>query len=198
MLLWQSCANLELCYASNQRSAVMSDSVLEKTKALRDEALTDLQRTEAYRNFQALDDAVEAMGGERIVARRGNVRINGVDEPKRKPITDAGSGRRKSQADVAYSALRAEGRPLIATELMAKTIEAGAHIGGEKPLVNFTSSLSRDERFYSFRDRGSYFWWFEGLPLPPEWNEPEPTEFDRLIGSGSSVSSNQEGGDGHG
>lgn len=176
----------------------MATNYIDSTKAVRDAAWRDVQKSPAYLAFKALDDAVAAMGGERIVASvraiedrpRASFRTFANIVPNM-PVT------RPSQGGGAEAALRAKGEPLPIGRLLEAAIEHGAIIGGDKPLANFRSTVSKDPRFYSLMRNNMYFWWLRDVPLPPKWNEA--TDPDLLDGSvASSVHSNKEGGDGHG
>jgi hypothetical protein len=70
-------------------------------------------------------------------------------------------------------------------------------VGGDKPLMSFGSTLSRDPRFTNHRRDGLYYWWLKEVDLPASFrNEAEPDDFAGLLGSASS-SSSQEGGESH-
>jgi hypothetical protein len=176
----------------------MGTDFLKRAEALRAEAWDAVQSSPAYAAFKAMDDAVLAIGGRSLMARDAD-RVNPEirEEMRRRAEFIAMPARRISQANAAAIVLRKTGKPLQAAELMDGARSVGAAIGGDKPLVSFTSSLSKDPRFYAFRKDGSYFWWFVGEAPPLAFqNEAEPDGFQGLLGSASSP--NQEGGEGHG
>ena len=111
-------------------------------------------------------------------------------------IAEKTGNRRISHATAALQALRDEGEPLPIGRLMEKAIANGAEIGGNNPIGNFRSTLSKDPRFRSISRNNMYFWWFVATPVPRNWNEAPDLPLDN--GSDASVShASQEGGDGH-
>lgn len=171
-------------------------------EAIRDKAWDAVKASEAYAVFAALDAAVVAAGGQ---ARLASPTATIVKTPIAMPVTHAAVGyanstkpRKLSQAEAAYIGLRKADRPMPVGDLMEAATVEGAAIGGSDPLANFRSALSKDTRFRSIMRKGQYFWWFADAALPSKWNDPEPDDFESLMASGSSFSSNQEGGDGHG
>lgn len=191
--------------------AVTSD-FLAKAESLRKEAWNAVLASKEYSIFKAMNAAVVAAGGHPSFdyetkgpapASRGHGASDWLKEVNSAQIAHSAgavgrhsSARRLSQGDAAELALIRSEEPQTAVNLLHRATTEGAVIGGERPLVNFTSSLSKDTRFYSFRKNGAYFWWLCDVALPPEWNETEPDEFEGLLGSASSVHSSQEGGDG--
>jgi hypothetical protein len=185
----------------------MTDGLVERAIALRDEAYKKVVFTPEYVAFKALDDAVAAMGGRRhpvLQSSPGNIAailgttVGGIAPRAYGGIAPAPVPRRRiSQSDAAEQILRAKGRPLVITELLMRLPAAGAIVGGENAQVNFGSTLSRDPRFYSFRYNGLYYWWLSDEQLPEDFRN-EATDLPLgQDGSGASSSlSNQEGGDG--
>lgn len=176
----------------------MGASFIDKTTELRDGAWREVQTSSSFLAFKALDDAVAAMGGKRLIAnaapREDGPRPSvGTFERSNRNRTVS---RRISQSDAAEAALKARGNPLPVGRLLEAALEKGATIGGENPLANFRSTLSKDPRFYSFKRNNMYFWWVNTVSLPEDWREaPDP---DLLTGPDASFpDSNQEGGDGH-
>ena len=167
------------------------------TAALRDQAWEALQTSTEYNAFKALDDAVVRLGGTSIVAEPAATPINKViarvlDEAQQKAATQ----RKITQADVAENVLRQKGVPMPTEQFMEAAIKAGAGVGGNNPINNFRSVLSRDNRFESIMREGLYFWWLKDTALPSGWNEA--TGPDLLDGPvASSVHSSQEGGESH-
>lgn len=175
----------------------MASDYIEQTVALRDDAWRTVGASPAFIAFKALDDAVAAMGGQRIIAPAPPVNKDGP-RPSVGPMVRIPRGRtmghRISQSDAAEAALLANSEPLPIGRLMEAALAKGAAIGGEKPLANFRSALSKDKRFYSLMRNGLYFWWLDGVELPDKWKEA--SDRDLLTESdASSVHSNQEGGD---
>lgn len=176
----------------------MTDSMLDRTEALRQEAYEDLQGSEQFRAFKALDDAVAAMGGKRQLAVLGDISIALISSkaPGAEPKTRQRKRRRVSQGDAAEIVLNEKARPMTSAELLAVVPEKGVTVGGKDAQMNFGSTLSRDPRFYSYRRDGLYYWWLKAKPLPARTNEAPDLALH--AGSGASPSkSNQEGGEGH-
>lgn len=71
-----------------------------------------------------------------------------------------------SQADAAEIALKKARKPLTTAEIVAAIQDEGAHVGGADPLVNVSSTLSKDDRFISQRWGSVSVWWLVGEPLP--------------------------------
>lgn len=176
-----------------------TDSLLDKTSRLREEAWDQLCASPAYHIFKALDDAVVAMGGGSQVPMAHQfpkgIRVGINGGISHSPITRALMEKRVSQGDAAEHALREFNTPMASASLLDRAREKGASVGGEKPLVSFTSSLSKDDRFYSFREGANYFWWLAGVPVPPGWNETANPNLPYEGAVSSTVS--QKGGGGH-
>jgi len=148
----------------------MADSMLTKVVALRDEALAKIECSEPYRLAKGLDELVASLGGEARMGHYGmaglNAFLNGAS-----PVVEALAARKRknlSQADAAYGALQDAGKPLQVVPLMEAVRERGVEVKGADPLANFRSTLSRDERFVSFRREGQYLWWFKDMMVPME------------------------------
>lgn len=170
-------------------------TILEKMGALRDEALDEMRFSAAFKAFIALDDAVVAMGGERLpITASLDSAVTAVSSIySRMPRNP--NGKRVSQGDAAAMVLEERG-PTQGVDLLDAIPDKGGNVGGDKPMINLTSTMSKDPRFASIRRDGNYFWWFANRPLPENWNtgagldlgeEPAPV----FAPSGS------EGGDGH-
>jgi hypothetical protein len=178
----------------------MSDSYLERTEALRQEALEGLFATKQFRAYKALDEAVSAMGGTRQLALQGVVTLNGT------PLRTAGvekemrkqrRRRKLSQADGAEQVLKETGSPMPSNFLMPAVAEKGIVVSsGPNAITNFGSTLSRDPRFFSFRHESTYYWWIKGVDLPAPFKNEAP-DLPLQVGSDASSSSSQEGGDAH-
>lgn len=182
----------------------MTDSMMNRIEALRNEAYQALQESEAFRAFKALDEAVGAMGGNRHLyaqgsfAMRTGITINGapIREAVRRPDLNPPPRKRVSQAEAAEMVLKEKRRPMTSAELLTLVPEKGVTVGGEKPLMSFGSTLSRDPRFVNIRHEGLYYWWLKALGPPPEMNEAPDLLREDGSDASSSISS-QEGGEGH-
>lgn len=181
-------------------------TIIEKAKAIRSEALAAWIASPDFAAFKASDDFVVALGGESVMPAglQDSPKVNGLDSPQMREIGAAAARRleihaakqRITQADAAALALREAGKPLGVGEFMMAAIAKGAEMKGDRPLANFRSAVSKDERFESIMSGGKYFWWWKGQPTPPGWNETAGP--DLLAGpAASSVHSSQEGGDAH-
>jgi len=169
----------------------MSDSILDKTIALRREAWEQVKATPAYAAYRAIDNAVVALGGDSALLS-GALKPGSIYAPPSPP-------KRISQTDAAASALREGGMPLPIGRFMEAAIEKGADVGGANPINNFRSALSKDPRFEAVKRNGMYFWWFAGEPLPLRFQDQhkETADPDLLAESAASSSSSQEGGESH-
>ena len=180
----------------------MVDTPLQRTEALRDEMFATLQELDLFKAVQALDDAVFAMGGKRRVPRQGGVTIHlgaqaasATASEKPNPLQrDQG---RLSQPDAAEMVLKEIGKPMPVRDLVPLVEAKGVTMGANDPVASLGSQLSRNpDRFLSKRMNGTHYWWLVDVAFPPGWNET--ADPDLLAESaGSSVHSNQEGGDGH-
>jgi hypothetical protein len=54
--------------------------------------------------------------------------------------------------------------PVTTADLLEMVREKGAKVGGNDPLTNLSSSLSRDPRFVPIRVDGKSMWWLAGRP----------------------------------
>lgn len=170
----------------------MNNNVLQKTMALRSEVWGDLVNSPVFQSFKALDIAVGAMGGSRILAGES---IEPVKESRPTRVEAAKPRRRNSQGDAAESALRTGGMPMTIRTLLEFVSASGVEVRGEDPLANFRSTLSRDPRFKSIMRQGLYFWWLTDVELPEGWEEATDPSLPGL--SVASNSNDQEGGDDH-
>lgn len=170
----------------------MSD-LLADTIALRARAWDAVKSSPAYAQFCALDEAVIAMGGTSMTTSHSPTHSNLVIHAVRRTganyigmgSTHFSSGakypaqeRKISHADAALSALRKAGRPMLSPELLAAARAEGAAIGGEKPIINLTSSLSRSGQIESRRINGVPHWWIVGVPLPEGYSASDLEEED--------------------
>ncbi len=105
-------------------------------------------------------------------ARAEIVGVGGL--PSERPMTAApviyrsaeGIPKKVSQLAGAAAALEKAGHPLQTRVLMEGAREAGAIIGGDNPMVNFGSSLSKSDKFRSVKWQGEYAWWFTDRDIP--------------------------------
>jgi hypothetical protein len=150
----------------------MHDNMLDKVQALRDDAWEVLRRSKPFHEFKTLEDAVAALGGVRKLGLPVQLvpAASGISVRSAGAVISVGP-KRVSHGDVAQRVLFDAGTPLSIYKLMDESIRNGAVIHGEKPLNNFRSSLSRDDRFVSVMKDGNYFWWLTAQPLPKHWNE---------------------------
>jgi hypothetical protein len=178
----------------------MTDSMLNRTEALRQEAFEALRASDKFRAFKALDDAVVAMGGKRQLAESAPADLttsNGavIEVKPLPPVNRQRQRKRLSQGDGAEMALKQVGVPVASPDLIELVDKMGIEVSsGPNRLANFGSILSRDSRFYSVRHEGVYYWWLKGVEVPPFENEAPGLLGEDQPGT-SSVSSNQEGGD---
>jgi hypothetical protein len=164
----------------------MDQSMQAKVAALRDEA---------FATFKALDDAVVSLGGRSRMAAPGRPSAwdsaSAVAAEMSRRI-----GERLSQAGAAEIIMRERETPMTGAELMAVLPSKGVTIGGEKPEVNFTSSMSKSGKFRSFRFNGKYYWWLKNEELPLGWANKEAPDLPLQDRSdASAVGTNQEGGE---
>lgn len=176
----------------------MASELLERTAALRDEALEAVKASKPYAVFKALDEATVLAGGVSSLANPAPA-SRAARSRKRKataPNRAAGDASRVPHGDAADEALSESGEPLHIVALMEAAKAKGAKIGGDNPVNNFRSTLSKDDRFRSVQHNNAFFWWYKDRPLPQNWSEA--TDPDLLAESAaSSFNSNQRGGDGH-
>ncbi|MBU0556555.1 MAG: hypothetical protein KKD64_10385 [Alphaproteobacteria bacterium] len=167
--------------------------------SMRAEAWAELVQSPAFRAFRAADNMVIELGGESIMPQLGKTpkpvdATHTTDKPitRRKPRAADGSPR-MTQVEAASNALKQLG-PMGIAMLTEMAKEQGAAIGGNDPVANFRSALSKDKKFYSFRHEGEYLWWLTDVPLPEGWSEAAD---DLLRNAASPDNTRQEGGDGH-
>lgn len=169
----------------------MATNYVGKVEELRDAAWRELKASPSFLAFKALDDAVAAMGGQRLVSDAERPRPS-VGTFAR--VKQGRAAKRPSQSDAAEAALREKGEPLPTGRLMEAAQERGATVGGKDPLANIRSTLSKDDRFYSLMRNNMYFWWLSGVPLPSGWQEA-PDLLDQNRSDASPVGTNQKGGE---
>lgn len=155
--------------------------ILSAAIQLRQQAWEVVQASAAFAQFRALDAAIVEMGGSSILpATHDAARIlsnpqdtklheNWVKQENTRKFTGAPIGRKVSHAEAAYFALAKAGHPLQSVELLEAARNEGAKIGGEKPIVNLTSTLSRNDGFINVRFDGVPHWWLSDRPLPYGW-----------------------------
>lgn len=148
----------------------MPSTMVRKMEALRQEARVALEATPEFREFMAIDTAIAALGGETSGSSPLSTPLAAQSDRKFSAgNSERDNTRRISQGDAAAAVLEERG-PVTAADLLRFVPEKGAIVGGEKPLINLTSTLSKDARFRSIRHDGSYLWWFENRSLPANWN----------------------------
>lgn len=166
----------------------MDQTMLAKVTALRDEAFATLK---------ALDDAVVSLGGKSKIPFAGLsatfAGLGGTGSPIAAALAER--SRRLTQTGAAEMILRERNTPMTGADLMAELPARGVTIGGEKPEVNFTSSMSKSGKFRSFRFEGKYYWWLKDAELPWGWANKEAPDLLSAEGSDASVVGNQEGGE---
>lgn len=161
---------------------------------LRDQAFDELRASKEYAEFKALDDAVKRLGGASVVlaetsqtSQFGALASRVVQQTQQRAVEN----RRLSQADIAENALVLANEPLPLGRLMEAAVEQGAKIGGENPVNNFRSTVSKDNRFYPLKRNGMYFWWLAGRAIPSAWtNEAESNVLPGLDDPASSSNAN--------
>lgn len=158
----------------------MESDWLERARVLRAEAWEAVQASPDYVAFKKFDDLVVNMGGASVVpegdasAAWKSASMRALDAAAKR-IADQ---KKLSQGDAAEMVLLTKREPLLLTNLLQETIAMGASIGGADPLANFRSALSKDERFFVFKHKGSYLWWLSKEPVPAAWT----SDFDELLG----------------
>lgn len=158
--------------------------ILSATIELRQQAWATVRALPAFEQFLALDAAVVAMGGSSLIsqvavpksgdlsAAEGPGETTGVERRLQKLIGKTAKSQPRSKishAEAAYIALVKAGNPLTSSALLKAAREEGAIIGGKLPLVNLTSTLSRNDEFVNFRFNGVPHWWLADKPLPYDW-----------------------------
>ncbi len=173
----------------------MTTSIPDKTRVLRDEAWQGVMESDAFLAFKALDDAYVRMGGSSRIAGDPSPLMDLAKQVLRVTTRRMADHRNLSHAEAAEIALDKAGEPLATPQLLSAAKDVGAEIGGNDPLNNFRSTISKNERFYSVKKNGMSYWWVKGKALPPEWNDSAgPSLLDEP--AEPSESSSQEGGDG--
>lgn len=168
----------------------MSYSMLAKLEALREEALVPAR---------VLDEAIVKLGGKSLfgapVRNSGHpASVSAVADALAERAKAVGENlRRLTQVGAAEAILRESGSPMTVYELMEALPSKGVTLQGENRQINFTSALSKSNKFRSERRGGNYYWWFKYEPLPPDWQEAP----DLLSKEGSDAShvGYQEGGE---
>ena len=134
-------------------------------KALRAEVASlerELERSGIFRRLQIVRRALSELGGGSAPSRRAP-----AARPRRADRTrGAGIGGELSIPQAARKALEAAGQPRPVRDLLADMAKLGKTVGGKKPPLNLTMTLSKDKDFESVRWAGSAAWWIKGKPLP--------------------------------
>ena len=110
----------------------MNNTVLQRTIALRAEVWRELVNSPSYQSFKALDVAVAAMGGKRVLSAESP---DQSDSPRPATTTETVAPRRRaSQGDVAEAMLRAAKEPMTIRPLLDAVVANGVEVRGEDPL----------------------------------------------------------------
>jgi hypothetical protein len=125
--------------------------------ALRAQIEARLQESEDYRALKALDKALADLGH----ASKEQVGSPLIRQPRR--VSDG-----LSHADAAEKVMDQIGEPIPIADLVSRVREMGAHVGGQDPNINLSSTLSKDPRFRSVRYQGRKAWWLAGRAYPNE------------------------------
>jgi hypothetical protein len=171
---------------------------------MRQKAWAEIVASSAFRAFRACDNMVVELGGASVMPPITTIRPD-ITPPVPEPTNQSGATTprirvrardgtlRPTQAEAAFAVLTELG-PMGTKDVMDFSVEKGAAAGGLDPLMNFRTTLSKDDRFYSFRHNGEHYWWLTGQTLPEGWDEAAVD----LLRDAASSSDSQKGGDGHG
>ena len=139
---------------------------LQVLRSLRHDLLERLRANPDYVTLKEVEKAIE--------------RVESVVGKTRKPRT-RGKGKTKiTQTDAAKKVLITNGEPLPIGNLLDKTKEAGAHVGGADPRINLASALSKDNQFRSVIWNGKPSWWLVDQDYPGEHNEQPDIQEDEM------------------
>ena len=132
-----------------------SNSATTEMRKLRNEFVRRLMLNPDYRALIALDKAI--------------VEVEGAPEqPTAAQDTQTKAGQllgliekhtATSHANAAIAVLTRIGHPIPLSALLPLAREEGAQVNGKDPEINFSSSLSRNERLRSVRYEGRPCWW---------------------------------------
>ena len=137
-------------------------------KVLRNQIREKLCANADFRALVALENAIaEVEGPARTLANQ--LKVFNMQTSSEGSLTAVAAATLAAQrakpthSEAAARVLEETGRPLPTPELMQRSIALGTSVGGNEPLMNFGSSISRDKRFESVRlADGTRAWWFRG------------------------------------
>lgn len=147
-------------------SRVALDSML----ALEAQIETRLLDNPDYRALMALRKAIVEVRGpvqQSKPSERSTFYGGGVATAAKQ---HASPHRTPSQTEAAYQALCQSSVPLGTHELLEEVRRLGASIGGKDPVINLSSSLSRDGRLQSIKWGDKRAWWFRDRDPPQSPN----------------------------
>jgi hypothetical protein len=128
----------------------MRESVIKGLKEARDAIRRKLlDDSEDYRIMLEIESMIDRLTTEKIAATH----LTETDRPL-------------SKADAAVELLRSIDKPLSTREVLERLGSRGYPTGGKDPLVNLSSTLSRDKRLHNVRFEGERCWWLANRPLP--------------------------------
>ncbi len=146
-----------------------NNSATTEMRKLRNEFVRRLMSNPDYRALIALDKAiVEVEGAPKQPMPASDAQT--ASQAQERPIdTPPGQLRVKlSHANAAIAVLIRNGRPMPLSALLPLAREEGAQVNGQDPEINFSSSLSRNERLRSVRYEGRSCWWLADRPFQGE------------------------------
>lgn len=139
------------------------NSELRELNRMIQEVEARLARSPDYITLRALErarDEIEAQYHERVVDHDTGAELALV--PTGRQFKKGGP----SQLDAAAQALEQAGEPLTTPEMVNRVRLLGAKVGGAKPNINLSSSLSKSEDFQNVKWKGETAWWLANRPLP--------------------------------
>ncbi len=138
-----------------------SQSPIAHAEALEAALRERLHRLPEYRDWVMASNMLDALRGSAV---GGNIKR--TFDPER-PRQQRLKLNRPSQGDAAEQVIREAGRALTTQEVVDGIKSKGAKVGGQDPLINVSSTLSKDDRFISTRWGRSSVWWLRNEPRPP-------------------------------
>lgn len=158
------CATVEMrldCVTETMEQPM--SAILSELKRLRAQAQDRLMRnSEDYRALIAIEEAIRKIDNEptRVSTSRERTQVRAPYAVSRY------RERRVSQAEAALREIETKGQPLTTTELLELLTNVGVSVSGERPEINLSSALSRDDRLQSISVDGERKWWFADRPPP--------------------------------
>jgi hypothetical protein len=144
------------------------NSATTEMRKLRNEFVRRLMSNPDYRALIALDKAIAEVESAPEQSRAA-LGAQTACQPQERP--DAFRGQihvRPSHANAAIAVLTRTGHPMPLSALLPLAREEGAQVKGQDPEINFSSSLSRNERLRSVRYEGRSCWWLADRPFQGE------------------------------